>query len=166
MWPSGKNLERTDVPWPVDQKVASVKTEHPSHLQVLREHHQGGVGQIHREIGVLLHQGPHSRKVCQRDFGDLDTSTQNELPKGSAVGPVGEEMKYLGQDGPSGHQPTFERTKSSPTLLVSRIISIEKRYEWPCITECLLDVWQAVSPLRAASHDVPVLDAVLLQEGS
>ena len=75
-------------------------------------------------------------------------------------------MERLGQDGPSGYQAAFERPKRSPTLLVSRIISIEKRYEWPCITECLLDAWQAESPLRAASHDVRGLDAVLLQEGS
>lgn len=65
----------------IDGKITPVERENPADSFPLGNTHKSGIGEIHRQIVILLHQFTHTRHVvdCQRQ--DVDGPTLDDFPQ-------------------------------------------------------------------------------------
>ena len=74
-----ENLEPAAALDAIDREVPTVRGEHPVGVQLLREDYQRGIGIVHRQIGVLLHEGSGPAERRRRGRNQERTAGQEEV---------------------------------------------------------------------------------------
>jgi hypothetical protein len=67
--------------WPKNRKTSTVQSEDPEDSQPFRHGYQRGMGKIHGQVCVLLHQSTHPSEIAFRDFLHPHRITQHEIPE-------------------------------------------------------------------------------------
>lgn len=107
-------LERPTILPSVGMKVPSVRGENSTAAEVFRQDDQRGVGEIHREIAVLLHQLEDARKVPAVQREDLEGAlggAGDERLGSRRSKPRDHEMARFRQDGPGRDQSVFQTSQ-------------------------------------------------------
>jgi hypothetical protein len=75
----GDDLESSVAMHSVGGKSAAVQGKHPVSFKVFRQHSQGGVGEIHRDVPVLFHEDRHALKTFRRRWDQLKGASEDKL---------------------------------------------------------------------------------------
>jgi len=63
------------VSWTVDLEISLVGGENPMDALALRDPHDSGIREVHRQVVVFGHQFPHTRDVVTVERCDFDDSS-------------------------------------------------------------------------------------------
>jgi len=145
-----KHLKCAEISRTIKKEVAPVKCENSAKAMAFGRNYQAGVGKIHRQAGVLSHQRSDPGKIVHADINNLNGGAKDKIPQEIACRGFIKKVKGFSQDRPGRYQITAKLPKGVPALGVRTVEAVGQRHQRAGITECLLDAWQAASPLRCA----------------
>lgn len=134
----GYDIKAETVGKPVNEEIG-VEREDSFYAQPLREGNERGVGQIHRQIVIFVHELFRAnavvwQEVVQRQIAGLPHSP----PRPHCVNPTGSvrEMHGLGEAWPTGEKRFIRQELGQRnTVHMARIAAIDQCNEWPRIDE-------------------------------
>ena len=132
----------------VDGEVA-VKRENRSQAEPLRQGDERGVGEVHRFVGIFLHQFERALKNRIVDMENLQLAFGDEIPEPlRANAPRPQQMKSLRQDRDGRRDRLFDRFEGFDASLVAAVGGVEQRNQWTGIDQ---DYRLCFSPITAAT---------------
>lgn len=84
---------------PVDREIALVRRQHEIRADILREHDERGIGEIHRAIRISIHETARTPQRIGRRWNEQRASGENKIETGDRAAPDSpQQMGRLGQD--------------------------------------------------------------------
>jgi hypothetical protein len=100
------------------------------------KYYEGGVGQVHGSIPVLVHQSPHAPAVIRTLLGNLEVRFFLKGPESRLRYPaagLAEQVHRLGKRGPGGQHRAGQLGQAIDTSLMVAFAPIEEGNERPGI---------------------------------
>jgi hypothetical protein len=120
----------------VDREVPSVEGEDPGEIFPLGDSHQRRVGEIHRQVTVLLHQLPHARRIPFVERRKRQRLRFHAAPESLLAAPRGTQQVHgFSERRPNRDQRIMEGLERRHTRRMVRVVLVEKRDERARVNE-------------------------------
>ncbi len=117
-------------------KAAAIQRENPVCSQLFAQHNQGGVGKIHWDIAISLHQSRNPLQAFRRGRNQVKSASENKLKANFLRAPLGsDQIERFGQHGFSGDDRAGPVLQRRYAVTVQLLVPIHERHESPGIQQ-------------------------------
>src|SRR5688572_12968656 len=134
---SGREYRKPPEPArPIDSKVLPVEGEDSGDPLALRDAYERRVGEVHRQVAILLHERPHARQITGGQIRQNHRPVLEEFPECVLGLPrEAQEMHRLRHGGPDGERRPFQGSEDLRAGFVKVVAPMNERHEGPRIDQ-------------------------------
>src|SRR5437016_702375 len=111
-------------------KAAAIQRENPVCFQLFSQHNQRGVGEIHRDIAISLHQNRNTLQAFRRGGNQVKRASEDKLETSFLRAPLGsDQIKCFGQYGFRGDDGPGPLLQRRDAITVQLLVPVHERYE-------------------------------------